>query len=139
VDKPIQTDGTTGGFALLLRERTEGTTEEETSQVTTLLAQLDLKLAEVLGRYPEDKRVALLKDTLGHLTRAIECHYRLMSAEVDDRLRLTASDYHEVLELYLPALRMFRSLPKSNVNSVYELGVVCTFDEVLVHHCEGQQ
>lgn len=111
----------------------------DTSHLAGLLSNLDSKVTEVLVRYPDDKRMALLKDTLNHLTRAAESHYLLIAAEADEQVRIRVSDYHEILEAYLPALRMFTAIPKSYPNSVYELGVVCTFDEVLVHHAEGQK
>ena len=111
---------------------------QETLDLATLLFDLEKKVSEVLARYPGDERIDRLRDTLSQLTRAAGDHYRLLTSEEPVRVRIKEDDYHEILEKYLPILRVFSSLPKSYPTSVYELGVVCTFDEVLVHHCDAQ-
>jgi len=111
----------------------------ESPGLEELLGKLEEKVAEVFSRYGDDQPRTHLQNLLNYLTKAVECHYQLIAAEEDGRALIKESDYHEILESYLPVLRMFSALPKSYPKSVYELGVVCTFDEVLVHHCEGQQ
>ena len=111
----------------------------EHRKMDELLGQLKLKVSEVLSRYSEESAKMLLEDLLNCLIKASETHYQLVRVEEGERFRLQESDYHEILDSYLPVLRLFTTLRKSYPKSVYEIAVVCTFDEVLVHHCEGQQ
>lgn len=109
------------------------------SHISEKLHTLEQEVVSVLSRYPADGRKQHLQDLLLLLARAAEVHYHLMKADGAGRLRVAEGDYHEILEVYLPILREFTSLPRSFPGSVYELGVISCFDEVLIHHCEGQR
>ncbi len=138
VEMTIPTVGTTASLA----HRSHGAIEDmlpmSNNDIDKHISDLRLAVEETLSRHEHDPRAVLLMRALLSQVSTVQAHCELMSAEAENRFRLSEQEFNEIMEPYLRLNKAIRKTVTRAPNSLYETEPINGVYELLSHHFQEE-